>query len=171
MSIEQYIRDHRNAFNEQEPAAGHFERFIVKWKKHHHRRVKFRRRSVWWAAAVLAGMIIGSGFFIHYISQESDNCFLSPEVVTICDHYEEIMNQEIEHLKVLLNDVEPSVRIKVLGDVEAMKSDTKELLKELCDGINDEQAVPIIRMNYEMKIKNIQFISSIVEETTQSPLT
>jgi len=170
MNIEQYIRDNRSAFDGQEPATGHFERFVVKWKKHR-RRVQFRRRNVWWAAAVLAGVIVGSGFFVHYLSYESDDCFLSPEVVTVCDYYEEIMNQEIEHLKVLLEEVEPSVRTKVLSDVEAMKSDTKELLKEFCDGINDEQAVPIIKMNYEMKIKNIQFISSIVEETSQPPVT
>jgi hypothetical protein len=81
------------------------------------------------------------------------------------------MNQEIEHLKVLLENVEPSVRTKVLNDVEAMKSDTKELLKQFCDGINNEQAISIIKMNYELKIKNIQFISSVVEETAIAPLT
>jgi hypothetical protein len=170
MNLEQYIKNNRNAFDDQEPAAGHFERFAVKWKKHHHR-IRFRGRKVWWAAAILAGVMMGTGFFIHYLSGESDNCFLSPEVEIICEHYEEIMNQEIEHLKVLLEDVEPSVRTKVLADVESMKSDTKELLKQFCDDINDEQVIPIIKINYEMKIKSIQFISSVVEENSMPPLT
>jgi len=169
MNIEQYIKNHRDSFDEQEPAVGHFERFAVKWKKH--RRIKFRVKKGWWMAAVLTGVMVVSGFLIHYLGEENDNCFLSPEVVTICNHYEELMNQEIEHLKVLLEEVEPSVRTKVLTDVEAMKSDTKELLKQFCDGMNNEQAASIIRTNYEIKIKNIQFISSIVEETTASPLT
>jgi hypothetical protein len=167
MNIEQYIKNNRNAFDEQEPAAGHFERFAVKWKKRRH--VKFRTRRVWWVAAVLAGIMVGTGFFINYLRQESDNCPLPPEVETVCEHYEKIMDQEIEHLKVLLEDVEPSARTKVLNDVEAMKSDTKELLKQFCDGINNKQAISIIKANYELKIKNIQFISSIVEETTASP--
>ena len=165
MNIEQYIKENRNTFDGQEPADGHFERFAVKWKKHH-RCIKFRGRKVWWAAAVLAGVMMGTGFFIHCLCQESNDCLLPPEVETICDHYEKIMNQEIEHLAELLKETDPSVRTKVLNDVEAMKSDTKELLKEFCDGVNNKQAISIIKTNYEMKIKNIQFISSIVEETT-----
>jgi t-SNARE complex subunit (syntaxin) len=162
MNLEQYIKDDRNAFDDKEPAVGHSERFAKKLKKQ--RRTKFRRRNVWLAAAVLTGIIIGTGFFVHYLGQESDNCSFSPEIETMCEYYEKIMDQEIEHLKVVLKDVEPSVQEKVLEDVENMKSDTKELLKQLCDGINDEQSIAIIKTNYEMKIKNIQFISSIVEE-------
>ncbi|MCL2042153.1 MAG: hypothetical protein FWG84_09000 [Bacteroidales bacterium] len=170
MNLEQYIKENRSAFDNQEPADGHFERFAAKLGKP--RGLTFRTRRFWWvAAAVLAGMMIGTGFFVHYLNQASDNCPLSSEVETVCEHYEEIMNQEIEHLKVLLENVEPAVRTKVLADVENMKSDTKELLKQFCDGVNDEQVLSVIKMNYEMKIKSIQFISSVVEESSNPPLT
>jgi hypothetical protein len=169
MNIEQYIKENRSAFDNQEPAAGHVERFAEKLKKRN--KIKFQRRNIWWAAAVVAGILFGTGFFINLINQESDKCLLSPEVETITEYYESIMNQEIEHLKMLLKDVEPSVRTKVLADVENMKSDTKELLKEFCGDINSEQAVSIIKTNYEMKIKSIQFISSLVEENSNAPLT
>ena len=168
MNLEHYIKTNRNAFDDQEPAAGHFERFVGKRKKRRH--IKFRARNIWWKAAILAGVLIGTGFFINYLREDCDECCLSSEIETICDHYEDVMNQEIAHLKVLLNDVEPAVRIKVLNDVEAMKSDTKELLQQVCNGINEEQALSIIKMNYELKIKNIQFISSVVEETAMAPL-
>jgi hypothetical protein len=115
--------------------------------------------------------MIVSGMLVRYLSLESDNCTLSPEVESVCEYYEKIMDQEIEHLKNLLKDVEPSVREKVLADVENMKSDTKELLKQFCDGVNDEQILSIIKINYEMKIKSIQFISSVVEENSNTPLT
>jgi len=169
MNMEQYIKNNRSAFDDKEPAEGHFERFTAKWNKH--RRGKFGGKPVWWVAAVLTGMIIGAGFFLRYLSQESDNCSFPPEVETLCEYYENIMNQELEHLKVLLKDVEPSMRAKVLADVENMKSDTKELLQQFCNDVNDEQIISIIKINYEMKIKSIQFISSVVEENSVPPLT
>jgi RNA polymerase sigma-70 factor (ECF subfamily) len=46
-----------------------------------------------------------------------------------------------------------------------------DIIKQFCNGVNDDQAVSIIKISYEMKIKSIQFISSVVEENSKSPLT
>jgi hypothetical protein len=44
MNIEQYIKNNRSAFDDKEPAAGHFKRFTAKWKKQN--TIKFPRKPV-----------------------------------------------------------------------------------------------------------------------------
>lgn len=163
MRLEDFIKDNYEEFNNNEPTDGHFERFETKLRNNRTpKRIHFK--PYYWIAASLIGLVIASGFYFSYQKSHSNACILSAEVQNVQNYYSAQMNEEIEKLQIVLDDVNPETREKIMKDVEIMKSDSENLPEIFCDGSNNKKAVAVIVRHYEAKIKAVQSISAFMRE-------
>ena len=163
MRFEEYIKNNSDKFNNEEPAAGHFERFE---KKLSHRKQRvLRRPPFYWAAAALIGAIVISSLFI---SRPDEKCILSDEVENVKNYYAAQMDSEIEHLQSVLVNKSPAVREKIMKDVMDMKAHSEKFPEQFCDGANSKVIIAIIVKHYDLKIKTVQFMTSLMEENKET---
>lgn len=159
MRLEDFIKNNRDKFDDEEPLTGHLERFeqrLVAPKQN-------KRAGLRWivaVAALLSGLVIVLTFFV---GQQDDKriCVLSTEMQETQNYYLLVLDKEVGHVKELLNDVDDEIREEIMSDVNKIVSNADGFTDNFCN--NSEDGIATMVDYYQAKIQAVKNISSIFE--------
>ncbi len=166
--LEQYIRENREAFSDEEPAGGHKDRFREKLTgQPKTRRVTFRYAMQ--IAASLA-VIIAAGIVIVKTSKSGDKMAavnLPAEVEEARNYYVRQVNDRYEQINTYDFDSGKEKEM-LLEELKEMDSYYRQLLEDLNANPGDERAIQALIHHYQMKVSVMdQIIQQLDQINTQ----
>lgn len=163
-NIEEIIRGNRDAWDNSEPEAGHFERFSVKLELR--RQAKTVKRSIvpyLLRAAVVTLLVTLSSLWTwdHFIRPESSRMTLgqvSPQYREVENYYihqvgmmeDEIVNTDIQN--------NPDQKAILINELKSMDSVYVSLQKELKANPDDERIISAMIEHYQTKLEVMTYI-------------
>ena len=164
-NLKTYINKHRQEFDAEEPAAGHFERLQAKLATRQKptavRRTLRYRQLYSVAASVILLLSLGTGWFLFF--NRSGNS--SDLTTTICDDpatmkycYLDKMNDVAMYIDRLTEDTDPFVRESLQMEVASIINDTQSFEQELPVELSPENAQAILADYYQRHLETLQDI-------------
>ncbi|MDR2039941.1 MAG: hypothetical protein LBQ60_18625 [Bacteroidales bacterium] len=156
--LEQYIRNHKNLF-EEEPASGHFERLQQKIQAKQHP-VSLSRLIVGIAASVT--LVLSAGLLWWYTHQPSNT-------LAICDNADDMklcyldkMNDVAEKIFELSKDQWDQEL--VMEDVKGIIEANQNFEKEIPEDLPDEAVKSILSDYYQHNLESLYTIANVLKE-------
>ncbi len=166
--IEDYIRKNREAFDTEEPRAGHESRFLEKLPRQKSRSIVYLRYAA--AAAVITFLVTLSGLYIH------DNWITEPvrELPTLADAGPKYAEAEayfvstIQHQRTTINQLSgdhmQAQKKHMEKDLQEMDKLYKELQKDLNANPGDPRVINAMIKHYQTRINVMKQIIEQLQE-------
>jgi len=163
-TIEEVVKENRNAWDDREPEAGHFERFSVKLELR--RQARAPKRSIvpyLLRAAVVTLLVTLSSLWTwdHFIRPGSKRMTLSE----VSPQYREVENYYIHQVSLIEGEISnmdihnsPEQKEILLSELESMDSVYVSLQKELKANPNDERVISAMIEHYQTKLEVMNYI-------------
>ncbi len=165
--FEKIINKNRDAYDSDEPADGHFERFQSKLSSLH-KEIDEEKIKVlqflykhWWKLAAAIIILIGFGFlfFDEFYnkagtnSAQSTEIILSPELKEVGIYYSSITDERFDMINRLVSDSMEGMKIKEMVDIELseLNENYGELLQEYKNNPDDDRIINAIINNYRIR--------------------
>lgn len=163
-TVEEIVRSNRSFWDDQEPEAGHFERFSVKLELR--RQAVIPKRSIvpyLLRAAVVTLLVTLSSLWTwdHFIRPGSKRMTLSEvspqyrEVENYYLHQVNLMQDEIQNTDIQTN---PEQKVMLMSELKSMDSVYVSLQKELKANPNDERIISAMIEHYQTKLEVMTYI-------------
>jgi len=179
--IEELMKKHADALNDNEPAAGHFERFEARLKAQNTTRKITGKLLLKVAAAVVFVLLLGNQLFTWFSPNSRGLIFnngkhntitlasLSPEYQEVEFYYTTSINSELSQWHTLSNEGFISVdEQKMMNEeLEEFEQLYKNLQRDLAANPNDERVINAMLEFYQTKLSLINMIVSKLEEVKQ----
>lgn len=159
-TIQDFIRNHRQDFDEGEPLPGHEERFLAKLQLEDQakRSAQYTTIGKWFKIAASVLIIVSFGAAIYTIMLRPDQAVLAgknatPEEIREIEYYYTSVSEE--KLRTI-NEMAGSgpeaekVRSMISEQVRELNRTTEELKTEYIEGKRDERVLNAIRNNYRV---------------------
>jgi len=186
-TIQDFIRNHRQGFDEGEPRSGHEERFLAKLKLEDQvkRSAQYTTIGKWFKIAASVLIIASFGAAVYTIMLKPDQAVLAgkkatPEEIREIEYY--YSNVSEEKLKTISEKTgsgpeAEQVRAMISEQVRELNKSTEELKTEYIEGKRDERVLNAIRNNYRVLnglldhvINQIDQPRQKIEESSQNNL-
>jgi hypothetical protein len=175
-TLDDFIRDHRDAFDDNEPIDGHFDRFAAKLDALPGSMDSHRRRfSMLRVAAVILVMIsvsiiifdLASGALRKQFASRPSDQALPSEIKEALQYYDEQTTRQLAVLDNLTTGSRDAGQISasVLQDVKKLDQSTMELKNTLAENPGDERLQAAIIRNQQMKEKMLSNIITQISLT------
>ena len=159
ISLDNQIKNTREAFDRAVPAFGHFERFEQKLEHRERRHTRQNRR--WITASSIAAM-----FAILLVFQFSRTLTTVPDetesVAEVAGYYKLQLKEEISKIQKQLEKLDTPNRTEVINDLRSIMKDADET-KIAETPLTAEEKISLIVRRYNAKIETLQHIHSIIE--------
>lgn len=167
--LKRFIKGNRHIFDDQEPGAGHLNRFEERLDLlcNEKRSKKKTYISILTVAASLAILItIGFGYFRFY--DFGENISLQPdsanEFTVTNTFYQEQMNLEISEIECKLAEVDESIRAQVAFDLESVIVENIYFVKNIQGNENTKLALLYLVKHYRSNLEALKLINSKLGE-------
>jgi len=175
--IEQTIRKNLEAFNQEEPGAGHFDRFDEKLDQFHslHTENWFERNDLVLriAASALVFLVIGGLLFTgtfsnlkFFVSEKIMAADLPPELKEVMQYYNVIADTQVNQIDALAVSEEEAARVKSMAMLELkdLEENQSELEKEFRKNPGNERIMHALVMNQQKKTEILDKIIHIMNK-------
>ncbi|MFU8844612.1 MAG: hypothetical protein ACNA7V_12485 [Bacteroidales bacterium] len=175
--IEQTIRKNLEAFNQEEPGAGHFDRFDEKLDQFHslHTENWFERNDLVLriAASALVFLVIGGLLFTgtfsnlkFFVSEKIMAADLPPELKEVMQYYNVIADTQVNQIDALAVSEEEAARVKSMAMLELkdLEENQSELEKEFRKNPGNERIMHALVMNQQKKTEILDKIIHIMNQ-------
>ncbi|MDR1225626.1 MAG: hypothetical protein LBK47_01850 [Prevotellaceae bacterium] len=154
--LEQFVNNHRDEFDSEEPTIGHELRFAKKIKPS-----KAKRRWIYYvsAAAAVALLVVSVKVFNRH-----DVCRPSEEVLGVQQYYSGVLMLEQDKLDKILACVDEQTRTEVMDDVEQMLSESAISASSLCHEQNNPVVIGALVEEYLYKIEHLQELGQLLQK-------
>ena len=156
--LEQYIRDHKNLFDE-EPATGHFERLQQKMERKSKRNILLR-----WSVSIAASIAIVflAGIVWQHTGKQNESMTMCENAIDMKDCYLSRMNVVANQIQILTKDLDSWDRQQVMIDVQNIINIADNGFEsEIPDELPANEAKLILSDYYQ---QNLESLERIVEE-------
>ncbi|HOW39903.1 MAG TPA: hypothetical protein PL123_05115 [Bacteroidales bacterium] len=163
-TLEEIIKNDRGLWDDQEPEAGHFERFSVKLELR--RQAAIPKRSIvpyLLRAAVVTLLVTLSSLWTwdHFISPGSKRMTLGE----VSPQYREVENYYIHQVSLMQDEIRntdlqsnPEQKIMLMDELKSMDSVYVSLQKELKANPDDERIISAMIEHYQTKVEVMTYI-------------
>ena len=153
-SLEKYVRDNRSLFDE-EPPAGHVERFQQKMRRKTAKNVALRR--VLSIAASIAILTTAGIMWLYREKQAEIKVFENASDMKIC--YLEKMNMVAEQIELLTTDFDNASRQQLINDVhDIINIANDDFESELPEELPEDVAKVILSDYYRKILESLELI-------------
>ncbi len=154
-NLENIIRSNRSAFDEEEPAAGHEDRFLARLSRLRPRKATISTEMILrLTAVVVLALLTTLWLFDKYTGKKPVGLgAVSPEYREVEIYYTSLVNSKVEELNKtgVLNDVYP--KNMLMDEIAEMDAVYDSLRKELIKYPNDERIIDAMIVHYETKVE------------------
>jgi hypothetical protein len=178
--IEELISKNLKELNDNEPPAGHFERFEKKLEKQH-KKSTFSLNVVWKVAAAVIFVLLAVNQGIIWFSSEKEQPMQATgreqvSLASVSDEYEEVEFYYTNAINSGLNQWERMAEEGLISEEEQQMMDTelvefenvyKKLQNDLAVNPNDERVINAMLEYYQTKLSLINMIVNKLEEVKQ----
>jgi hypothetical protein len=163
-TVEEIIKNNRNLWDDQEPEAGHFERFSVRLELR--RQAAIPKRSIvpyLLRAAVVTLLVTLSSLWTwdHFIRPESKRMTLGQ----VSPQYREVENYYIHQVSLIQDEIRntdvqsnPEQKEMLMSELKSMDSVYVSLQQELKANPNDERIISAMIEHYQTKLEVMTYI-------------
>jgi hypothetical protein len=175
--IEQTIRKNLEAFNQEEPGAGHFDRFDEKLDQFHSLQNEswFERNDlvIRIAASALVFLVIGgllfTGTFSNLkiiVSEQIMAADLPMELKEVMQYYNVITDTQVSKIEELAVSEEEAARVKSMAMMELkdLENNQSELVKEFRKNPGNERIIHALVLNQQKKTEILDRIIEIMNQ-------
>lgn len=172
-TIDDFIKENLEYFNNDGPPEGHFEHFEARLEKQEKQGIRQMRLVVLRvAASVLLGLVLSYTAWLEfrYLNQRADGIYMSafyPELKEAESFYNAQLAKkysEVQKLQLGGDGIEKKLIARELSDMNARVRDMK---KDLRNNPEDERIMNAIINMYQLKI---ELIDMIIERANQSTI-
>jgi hypothetical protein len=164
--LKNYLKENKAAFDDQEPADGHFERFeerlkAVSKEKKRKRTLKIRLISAFSAAASIL-LIIGIGNHFHAspidtgepLSEQTANEFSLTN-----DFYQEQMNEQIADIQCKLSKADFETQNQLENDLQKILMENTLFVQQIQNDTHEDLAIFYLVKHYKANLHALEFIN------------
>lgn len=156
-NIEELFEELSGAFDQQEPAEGHEERFLKKLNHAQGTIAFIPRKRNWWkplslAASIALIGILSIGLFMKTPSVEDQVAEMAPEMPQTKVYFANLIEEQIRGMESLRNDDTAVVIQDALRQLERLEHDYALLEQELVDGGNQNVIISAMIQNFQNRI-------------------
>ena len=153
--LEQYIRDHKNLF-EEDPTTGHFERLQQKINRKSGRIIALRRSM---SIAASIAILLSAGMIWQYATKKNDLMALCENAGDIKICYLDQMNVVVGQIEELIRDFDPWDQQEVITDVQdIIDAVNSGFENEIPEEIPDDMAKAILSEYYRKNLEGLEMI-------------
>jgi len=156
-SFEEYIRDHKNLFDE-EPEAGHFERLQQKMNRKFSRVIALRR-AVSIAASI--AIIFLAGIVWQYSGKQT-NMLVCENASDFKICYLDRMNDVASRIETLISDFDTWDRQDIMNDVQNIIETVGEFENEIPEELSDDKTKAILTDFYRQNLESLEMIAQTI---------
>ena len=170
MKLEDFIKQHRDSFEEEGPGPGLWARLEKELPVRQKTSVVRMMAKHWWKAAILVALIANAGLLMKYANTKQDVAVVIPEMEEMELYYTSKIEQKLDELKTI-----PAAQLGLDSTTRAeleLRNETYLLLeKELVNNPGNERIRAAMVRYYQMKLDLLDRILSEQEKHTNSPST
>lgn len=161
-TIDEFIKDNRDFFEEMEPSEGHMERFQAKLQKRFGSKPIKSIVPYLLRAAVVTLLITLSSLWIweHFLRSDSSRMALGD----VSPQYREVENYYVSQVSLMQNELanldlnNPSQMEMLTAEMKSMDSSYVQLQKDLRANPDDERIINAMIRHYQTKVEVMTFI-------------
>lgn len=166
--IRKYIDENREIFDDQEPSAGHMERFEALLDKQEttNSTGKASRRTLFIRAiSVAATIAILIGVAVKFYAPESievpptEDGVQTSEFQATNDFYNQQMEQQIADIMCKLANTDPENQSQLTKDLKKIMENNESFVKEISKNENQEIALRYLVKHYKANIQTLENIN------------
>ena len=152
-SLEKYIRDHKNLFDE-EPETGHFERLQQKMNRKSGQVITLR-----WTVSVAASIaiLLLAGIVWQYSGKQT-NLLLCENASDLKVCYLDRMNDVANRIETLISDFDPWDRQDVMNDVQNIIEVAGNFEREIPEELPEDKTKAILSDFYRQNLESLEMI-------------
>jgi len=170
MKLEDFIKQHRDSFEEEGPGPGLWARLEKELPVRQKTSVVRMMAKHWWKAAILIALIVNAGLLVKYANTKQDVAVVVPEMEEMQLYYTSRIEQKLDELKAIPAD-QLGLDSTTRAELE-LRNETYQLLeKELANNPGNERIRSAMVRYYQMKLELLDRILSEQEKHTNSPST
>ena len=156
--LEEYIRDHKNLFDE-EPATGHFERLQQKMTRKPAKTIALR-----WSISIAASIaILLSAGIMWQNSSKQNGTMICENAIDLRICYLDKMNVVANQIEMLIRDFDFWEQQEVMNDVQnIIISVDNDFESELPEELPDHIAKEILADYYRQNLEGLEMIAQLV---------
>jgi hypothetical protein len=171
-NIEDIIKNNRSAFDDKEPAEGHFERFQQKLEQHDKKSIQLTWRFVMKAAmvgilVVLSGLWLYDNIYDRSPQDQYPNQNVSPEIKEAQIYYSSMVEQKYEKIK-SFDFKDESQKKMLLKELREMNEAYKSIQEDLESNPDDPRVINALIRHYQMKLDVMNQILSQLKHINQN---
>jgi len=156
-SLEEYISDHKNLFDE-EPAAGHFERLQQKMNRKSGRVIALR----WTISAAASIAIILLAGIVWLNSGKQTNMLVCENASDLKICYLDRMNVVARRIETLISDFDPWDRQDIMNDVQNIIEAIGDFESEIPEELPNDVTKAILSDFYQQNLESLEMIAQSV---------
>ncbi|MDR0866837.1 MAG: hypothetical protein LBO74_18175 [Candidatus Symbiothrix sp.] len=164
--LKNYLKENKAAFDSQEPADGHFERFeerlkAVSKEKKRKRTLKIRLISTFSVAASIL-LIIGISIHFHASPVDTGDPFAEQtanEFSLTNDFYKEQMNEQIAGIQCKLSKADTGTQNQLEGDLQKILEENDRFVQQIQNDANEDLAIFYLVKHYKANLHALEFIN------------
>ena len=173
-----YIDDNRTLFDDQEPLAGHTERFEALLKGKTEKKDKGYNKRVFISFISIAAsflLIITIGTRIYSPNKENPGTALEEPVVanampdefqTVNEYYDRQMKGYISNIMCKLGHTDPQNQARLTADLEQIIENNSAFVNEMSQNENQKVAVRYLEKHYKANIQVLENIDKKLDKYT-----
>lgn len=170
MKLEDFIKQHRDSFEEEGPGSGVWARLEKELPVRQKTSVVRMMAKHWWKAAILVALIANAGLLVKYANTKQDVAVVIPEMEEMELYYTSKIEQKLDELKAIPTD-QLGLDSTTRAELE-LRNETYLLLeKELVNNPGNERIRSAMVRYYQIKLDLLDKILSEQEKHTSSPST
>lgn len=157
INIEELFEELKGAFDQQEPAEGHQERFLKKINDAQGTIAFIPRTRTWWkplamAASVALIGILSIGLFLNNPSVEDQVAEIAPEMPQTKVYFANLIEEQVKGMEAYRNEDTAVIIEDALRQLERLEHDYSLLEQELVDGGNQNVVMSAMIQNFQNRI-------------------
>ena len=158
-SLEQYISQHKSLF-EEEPAAGHYERFQEKMKRKSAKIITLRRFV---SIAASIAIILTAGMMWQYVGKQNGAMLICENVSDMKICYLDKMNVVAGQIEALTKDFDRWELLEIMNDVQNIIDAAGEFESELPDELPDDMVKSILSDYYRQNLEGLEMMVEAIK--------
>lgn len=166
-NIEDFFKEHREAFDMKEPDTGHFERFQAKLSQED----KSHRKGgmPWYVLAIAASVLLFFGYWMGYHNQSVPNkgvelAEVSPQMKETQNFYLASIQKEIVEIREKQTPENQKIIDDAFKQLELLETNYRGLTLELKESNADKRVIYAMITNFQSRLLVLQNLMDQLEE-------
>lgn len=175
--LKEYIRENKNAFDDMEPAMGHFERFEALLDKQEEKIVSkrgSRKAKLICLLSIAASIVILALVTIKFYTpqqiqtEEAKKEISTPnEFYTTNEYYKQQMKEQIANVMCKLANTDPENQAQLTADLQKLIENNNQFVNEIAKSKNQELAIHYLIKHYKTNIQALENINEKLGKYTK----